>query len=115
MVYFWVFFLSFFLCLLLGRRGSCNLLSRFGLCAFSEPVTETTLDNLEMPHAAYALGPPATRLLAPSVLPHALLRVRTPRTFLLLDVEAAPPAPSAQCMRLVVTHTKTLRTLRHRE
>lgn len=78
----------------------------------TEAVLETTLDVLQVAHAASARRAATQGLLTPVELAHLSSGVATRRAGALLDVVRAAPTPSTDGVGLVVAHTETLRTFR---
>merc|ERR1712227_814528 len=76
-------------------------------------VAELAGDGLEVLHAAGTSGLSPLGLLAPVVLPDTGARVTAVGASVLLDVERATTAASAQNVRLVVALSEAGRSLRH--
>jgi len=80
--------------------------------SLAETVLEAAGEGLEVAHAASALSSSALRLGGPVVAAHLGGGVAARRALLLLDVERAHTAATAQSVRLVVAGTLRAGTLR---
>jgi len=92
-------------------RSRCSSASRsshplLGHCTLTESISESSVDNFEMTHAAYALSSSSASFLTPVKLADAFLRVAASRAQLLLDVIAAASTSTTQRVRFVMTLSK---------
>jgi hypothetical protein len=96
-----------------GLGGLVHAAGVLGLAGL-EAVLESAGDVLQVPRAASADGLSPLGLLTPVELAGLGGRVAAGRALMLLDVQRATTASTAQSVRLVVTLTKAGGTLRYR-
>ncbi|RNA38550.1 hypothetical protein BpHYR1_027418 [Brachionus plicatilis] len=90
-----------------------NSLSWFWLSSLSEAILESSVNVLQVSSATSTSGVSSFGFFTPVILAESGTGEAARRASLLLNVIRASSATTAQSVRLVVTFTKTLRTLGH--